>query len=923
MITNVKIRDDDQEGRKALVLGYYPASDEYIVSIIPNSDLSEADEFSSGTNGAVSGTGSTPYRRRARNGSLISRTSLVPAERSSNADGFLVLSRSHVLPSTSSKFYPVLTTLMIRADEAAFHAKQLLQSQPAQAVLTKAGQLWESQQHKLSSVIGTNEPDPLGTISSKAAGQLQSGLESLTATIESSAPTADQAAREVLSMMKNEELTVLFVKGKERLEQLIQKQIPEATQQALSKTGISINLESRQTVFAETTEMSRKAALAALQSVLEQTELDWQELERTRDQVASSFASAFDTLAAAAKSDPVLQNVLSEVSEKSVAWQEATGKLLNTRAVGLFLDGATRIQARAAALLGKPQVDWAGEVSSKLTKAFTEGDVALAKLKGLELGESIKDRLVDAIEVRSESVGGLDGIIAGAVSVLHDAQAKYGPEVEVSAKGIQETLSTLQGQASRSASETHETLLSMLSSRSQYRDPVLMHLEQVLCDLDSHFGEDLSATDIARIARGEGGTAKLFDPIAKRAMRQIQSQLDVAESQISDVTALEVLRRVRKIVSGEMSVSSVVDELVNVLDDENVVAAGETLVLQSEKVLDAIEGVSGSGSILDVLQIAEKAGITKDTVMKELEKLDVNELLDTAGSAVTDHKARIQLLSKATDVALDFILRVIPSMPVKPLEGVKDGLLYNISNLSLEGFRVRKEDIMIQLAGMRATKSTNAADGLPELSDVTDFEQAETAVNATELLIVDVRRISAIFQDAEWNFEQTYLPYLKGEGKANVNMSDASIRLQFELRRLRRRNKDGTVGDWTPVLCLHDRHCTIENVHLSIPGDGRLAWIVNKLASIFKGALRDYVVKTILLILTNRSGWMLQRLNSTLEPYWHLILQTANLRMVSTILASGSQSILFAASHLSPFRTTSQKQTKMMWLRRRLRQNPA
>ena len=56
--------------------------------------------------------------------------------------------------------------------------------------------------------------------------------------------------------------------------------------------------------------------------------------------------------------------------------------------------------------------------SSDLTKAFTEGDIAIARLKSIELGDSVRSRLFSAIEVRSASKGGLDSIIAGALSQL-------------------------------------------------------------------------------------------------------------------------------------------------------------------------------------------------------------------------------------------------------------------------------------------------------------------------------------------------------------------------------------------------------------------------------------------------------------------------------------------------------------------------
>jgi hypothetical protein len=129
------------------------------------------------------------------------------------------------------------------------------------------------------------------------------------------------------------------------------------------------------------------------------------------------------------------------------------------------------------------------------------------------------------------------------------------------------------------------------------------------------------------------------------------------------------------------------------------------------------------------------------------------------------------------------------------------------------------------------------------------------------------------------------MPYLKGQGTANVKLSGGSIRLQFELRK--KRAGDGKdrasvpVPAWEPVLCLHDRACTISDVELTLPGQGSLNWIINKLATIFKGPLRDYVVRTIVNVLTSRSGWILERLNSVLGPYWDLILRTAQLDMVS------------------------------------------
>ena len=276
---------------------------------------------------------------------------------------------------------------------------------------------------------------------------------------------------------------------------------------------------------------------------------------------------------------------------------------------------------------------------------------------------------------------------------------------------------------------------------------------------------------------------------------------------------------------------------------------------------------------------------------------------------MTDERARQKLLSDATDTALDFILRILPSMPVPPFDGVKDGLVYHISNLSMEGFKVKKENIVVEVAGMRATKkyigpqisvvdesfdresdagasekpseNEESADQSTQPHSPSSVESSHShiieietrskagSVKATELLIIDVREISAAFNDAVWRFEQTYLPYLKGNGQLDVKMSDGAIRLVFELRRRRKSGESGE--EWEPVLCLHDRFCSIGSVELTMQGSSRIAWVVNKVASVFKGLLRDYVVRTILHILTDKSGWcvlsMDHDVNNVLRDY--------------------------------------------------------
>ncbi len=235
---------------------------------------------------------------------------------------------------------------------------------------------------------------------------------------------------------------------------------------------------------------------------------------------------------------------------------------------------------------------------------------------------------------------------------------------------------------------------------------------------------------------------------------------------------------------------------------------------------------------------------------------------------MTDEKKRIELIGAATDSALDFLLRILPSMPVPPFDGVKEGVIYSIKNLSMHGFKLRKEDIFVEIAGIAASQqSGSSADKI-----------VQRTVKAADILIVDVRNVSAVFENAKWAFEQTYMPYLKGNGDANVQLSGGRIRLEFELKKRKRGSDD---QEWEPVLCLKERTCSIGSMHLSFVGKNRLNWVANMLANILKGPLRDYVVRVILNIMGTKSGWLLENLNGILSTYWDIILKTTGLNLVS------------------------------------------
>ena len=940
--------EQEDQQQKYMVQAYY--SDRQVYRIIPvESSKSRAknkkENQKDSDSDKIDEVGATKIKRLSRL-SIVSTTLATDEESSSTAARVLVPEEvslnelSEVAPC--AKFYPLLMQLIQRADKAAsatqtflsdnYNREEVKQLQRQVTDVAKQATPYLKEQtqkigldlDKVKSTATTAASTDPEAHAEKLKNAVSDSSDKIAIKLKKTAETAE--AQQLMEMLKMEDLTVLLEKGKERLEQLLQDEIPRKTRTALEHAGIRIVDDddddngiaedqngngngNKKNLYKKTMIKSRKAALVAMQTVLEQAKVNPDDVKAIRQSLNDNFGSMLDSWTEAAKTDRTLSGLLDTVNEQTAAWQEATGRLMNTRSAGIFLDGASRIQARAKNLFSKDQLQWAGEIGSKFTKAFTEGDAAVARLKSIELGDSVRNRLVAAIEVRSDSLGGLDGIIAGALTVVNQNVGGVADKVAGgvqkrvnSADGgdrMQKMLTDLQSRASSFTVNSNETLISVLARQSKYRDVALLKVEQVMCDLESQFGQDLSPEDIAAIAQGDGGTAKLFDPIAKRAAKEIEKQLDVAESSVSDPTIQEVLQHVRKIVSGELTVTAVLDEVVNILNDDKVVAVGENLVKHGEQVLDAIEGVNANKVVDDAMKFAEKAGITKSKVMEGIDSLNVNELLDSAGNAITDETARIKLLSDATDTALDFILKVLPSMPVPPVEGVKDGLVYHISNLSLEGFKVKKENIIVEIAGMRATKKAKKKSPIIEqiddestpgstsassmddsgISSTGSFDSQgmdyDTSINenvvvkAAELLIIDVSEISAIMNGVKWSFEQTYMPYLKGNGEFNVNMSGGAIRLVFELRKRQKGNKDNGEVRWEPVLCLHDRSCSIEGVEFNMQGGTRMAWVINKVASVFKGLIRDYVVRAIIRILTDKSGWIC-KLHLCMYVYHHL-----------------------------------------------------
>ena len=496
-----------------------------------------------------------------------------------------------VAAAKCAKFYPLIDELISRGNAAAASAKSMFEENAQLKKLTQ----------KLSKSLSD---DSNSAEESSKTGVISTSIEKVTEVADNvkekvkTAISDKEEVDKIYKMLRDEELTTLLSNGRDRLRHLVSGGLTESTQNALRGMGLEISNETDGTM-ASTIKQTRLKTIEILDDLLAEN-LDTN-LESAKNSLGGKFGAMLDSFVISAKSDGTLNSILGEISSKTSELKS----LSTTKSSSLFMEGAQRFQARVSNILSPKQLALCEKSGADLTKAFTEGDIAVAKLKSIELGDSVRSRLFAAIEVRSGTQGGLDSIIAGALSRIEN-------------DSVGDFLRNFQENASSNSASAQESLISLLSERSQFHDISILRIEKVFVDLESHIGEDLTAAQIAALGNGDRGTAALFEPIADRAAKEIQKQLDKAEESIEDPTILSVIAHVRKIMSGDLTFSNLIEEIVGVLNSDDAVKAGTVIAQTGEQILDVIENASENKALSDVIGAVEKAGITKESVLSQV-----------------------------------------------------------------------------------------------------------------------------------------------------------------------------------------------------------------------------------------------------------------------------------------------------------------
>ena len=143
-----------------------------------------------------------------------------------------------------------------------------------------------------------------------------------------------------------------------------------------------------------------------------------------------------------------------------------------------------------------------------------------------------------------------------------------------------------------------------------------------------------------------------------------------------------------------------------------------------------------------------------------LEQVDVEKAFDYGEQVVSDGDARALFISKAKDAALDFALRQLPSIVIPPITAEKDGIAYSLGAIDMSSFKILKEHVSVQLGDL-----------------------SRTLTGDDPLLHLHIDGISASIRNLDWEYQQNYFPFFGGSGSTDADVEDASLTIDFELRR--------------------------------------------------------------------------------------------------------------------------------------------
>ena len=146
-----------------------------------------------------------------------------------------------------------------------------------------------------------------------------------------------------------------------------------------------------------------------------------------------------------------------------------------------------------------------------------------------------------------------------------------------------------------------------------------------------------------------------------------------------------------------------------------------------------------------------------------------------------------------------------------------------------------------------------------------------------ELITVVVRNVNATMKNIDWQFRQTYFPFLKGGGKADSAVIGASFCIGFIVARdsisteTERNGGDKlfntSSANYRPMLVVSTASCSIEALDLTVHGNW-LSFVYNTISDMFSKTIKNYVVSMLTDTILERVCNVQDTLNDHIHSYW-------------------------------------------------------
>ncbi|CAM9136355.1 unnamed protein product [Scytosiphon promiscuus] len=464
------------------------------------------------------------------------------------------------------------------------------------------------------------------------------------------------------------------------------------------------------------------------------------------------------TLKTLSEASPELAKIVTELENGAEKARDLQRQVEATKTVGVLMDGKARLETGLGEVLnsyrGDESVALATEGGGRLLKALTKKESPVMT-KGMKLLKGAQERVI----AKGQEGGGWKETLAGwqSSSLVVDGQERLSGILRAAADAgtgggtVQDVLGLLKGTAAVSrftdaSLRLLETSILAFMEAVPPPDPrpsvpaggnkseAVENASEVVPESGGSSTKGRGSSSIApeeqEIERGQGGQVeeglairggegwRAQDLVDLFENGQLAEQLMRGMAQQASTQALTIMERLsenhlaegsrgmeslKKLLQGYQRGDTGLDEAMtcamDFLNSEEGQSLAGGLVSQGERGLESLKSISMDGAVGKMLGQLADPGLER-RILAGIEGLDTDELLENAEKAISDADARTQLLDGIKDSTVDFLLEYLPHIEIPPISGTSSRVGYAITNLDLSGFRLRKEDVEVQLVDL-------------------------------------------------------------------------------------------------------------------------------------------------------------------------------------------------------------------------------